>query len=110
MQGNATGQGSNADEHGTTTNAGANVKFSQEQRTKIHDTVINAHDAPRVAHVDFALTVGTVIPRDRIQIVPVPETLVDIQPSWRGLLYFVYEDEIVIVNPNDMRIVAVIAV
>jgi hypothetical protein len=43
-----------------------------------------------------------------VQIVPVPETLVSIEPEWRGYLYFVYEDEVVIVNPRYMRIVAVL--
>ena len=51
------------------------------------------------------MTVGTVIPRGRIHVVPVPETLVRIEPEWRGFLYFVYEDEVVVVNPRDMKIV-----
>jgi uncharacterized protein Smg (DUF494 family) len=33
---------------------------------------------------------------------------VQIDPAWRGFLYFVHEDEVVIVNPRDMRIVAVL--
>jgi uncharacterized protein Smg (DUF494 family) len=61
-----------------------------------------------VSNVDFDVTVGTVIPRGRIHVVPVPETLVRIEPEWRGFLYFVYEDEVVVVNPRDMKIVAVI--
>jgi hypothetical protein len=87
---------------------GMNVQLTNEQRTRIRDTVINAHGAPRVGRVDFDVTVGTVIPRDRIHVVPVPETLVSIEPEWRGFLYFVYEDEVVIVNPNDMKIVAIV--
>ena len=35
-------------------------------------------------------------------------TLVRIEPEWRGFLYFVYEDEVVIVSPDDMKIVAVV--
>jgi hypothetical protein len=95
LQGNATGM---------------NVKLTDEQRTRIRDTVVRASGAPRVGKVDFDVTVGTVIPRDRIQIIAVPETLVQIEPEWRGFLYFVYEDEVVIVNPSDMRIVAVVPV
>jgi Protein of unknown function (DUF1236) len=72
--------------------------------------VINARGAPRVGHVDFDVRVGTAIPRDRIHIVPVPETLVQIDPAWSGFLYFVYEDEVVIVDPSDMRIVAILPV
>jgi hypothetical protein len=88
--------------------SGANL--TQEQRTHIRDTVIGARHAPRVGRVDFNVAVGTVIPRGRIHRVRVPETLVQIEPEWRGFLYFVYEDEVVIVNPRDMRIVAVLAV
>lgn len=86
------------------------VKFSERQRTTIKRTIIDAHSAPRVGHVDFDVRVGTVVPRGSIHIVPVPETLVRIEPSWRGFLYFVYEDEIVVVSPDDMHIVAVVAV
>ena len=93
LQGNATGM---------------NVQLNEKQRNEIRTTVINGHGAPRVSHVDFDVTVGTVIPRGKIHVVPVPETLVRIEPEWRGFLYFVYEDEVVIVNPTNMRIVAVI--
>jgi Protein of unknown function (DUF1236) len=99
LQGNASGQ-----------MQGGNVSLSTQQRTQIRRTVINARGAPRVGHVDFDVSVGTTIPRGRIHIVPIPETLVQIDPGWRGFLYFVYEDEVVIVDPNDMRIVAVLPV
>lgn len=87
-----------------------NVTLNEHQKTTIRDRVINARGAPRVGHVDFDVAVGTAVPRDRIDLVPVPNTLVRIEPRWHGYLYFVYEDEIVIVNPHDMRIVAVVTV
>ena len=106
---NTSAQGERNGVHGLQSNAtGMNVQLSNEQRTRIHDTVINAHGAPRVGRVDFDVTVGTAIPRNRIHAVPVPNTLVQIEPRWRGFLYFVYEDEVVIVNPHDMKIVAVV--
>ena len=46
----------------------------------------------------------------RFVIIAVPETLVQIDPGWSGFLYFVYEDEIVIVDPSDMEIVAILPV
>jgi hypothetical protein len=88
--------------------SGMNVQLSEQQRTQIRETVINAQGAPRVSNVNFDVAVGTMIPRGTIQIVPVPETLVRIEPRWHGFLYFVYENEVVIVNPRDMRIVAVV--
>ena len=84
------------------------AQLTEEQRRRIRSTVINAAGAPRIASVDFDVTVGTVIPRGRIHIVPVPETLVQVEPEWRGFLYFVYADQVVIVNPRDMRIVALV--
>jgi hypothetical protein len=98
LQGNASGQMQGQHE------------LSEQQRTHIRQTVIGARGAPRVGHVDFDVRVGTRIPRDRIHLVPVPETLVQIDPEWEGFLYFVYDDEIVVVDPNDMEIVAVFAV
>jgi hypothetical protein len=93
LQGNATG-----------------VVLNDEQRTRIRDTIINARGAPRVGSVDFDVAVGTSVPRGRIEIIPVPETLVQIEPEWRGFLYFIVQDELVIVDPQDMRIVAVVPV
>ncbi len=67
--------------------AGMNVQLNEQQRTEIRTTVINAHGTPRVSHVDFDITVGTVIPRERIHVIPVLETLVRIEPeSWLPLL------------------------
>ena len=56
------------------------------------------------------MTVGTTIPGGYLHLVRVPETLVRIDPGWRGFFYFVYNDEIVIVDPHDMRIVEVLPV
>ena len=98
LQGNASGQ------------MQGQHQLSEEQRTRIRQTVIDARGAPRVGHVDFDVRVGTRLPRGRIHLIRVPETLVQIDPEWQGFLYFVYEDEIVVVDPNDMEIVAVLPV
>jgi hypothetical protein len=90
--------------------SGTNVQLNDQQRNEIRATVIEKSGAPRVGHVDFDVTVGTAIPRGRIHVVPVPETLVRIEPAWRGFSYFVYEDEIVVVDPHDYKIVAVLPV
>lgn len=87
--------------------SGGHVNLSAQQRTTIRNTVIDARGAPRVNQAPFNVAVGTAIPR-RFHIVPVPRTLVGIDPAWRGLRYFVFEDEVVIVNPYSFRIVAVV--
>jgi hypothetical protein len=88
----------------------ANVSLNEQQRTQIRETVINSRGAPRVSNVDFSVNVGTVVPRRHIHLVRVPETLIRIEPRWRHYLYFVYNNEIVIVDPRSMRIVDVLPV
>lgn len=87
--------------------SGMNVQLSNEQRDRIRTTVIHGRNAPRAGNVNFDVTVGTTIPHG-FHVVPVPGTLVQIEPRWRGFLYFVWMDDVVIVNPRNMRIVAVV--
>jgi len=88
---------------------GTSVTLTTEQRTKIRQTVVEGRSAPRVDKVDFSLNVGTVVPRT-VRVVEVPQTIVEIHPEWRGYRYFVYKEEIIIVEPSTLRIVAVIEV
>lgn len=90
--------------------SGTTVQLNDQQRKEIRTTVIEKSGAPRVGHVDFDVAIGTAVPRERIHVIPVPETLVRIEPRWRGFMYFVYEDEIVVVDPHDYKIVAVLPV
>jgi hypothetical protein len=85
------------------------VSFTSEQRTKIRETVFKEKNAPRVSKVDFSLNVGTVVPRT-VHIVEVPEVIITVHPEWRGYRYFIVNDEIVVVEPDTLKIVAVIDV
>jgi hypothetical protein len=91
-------------------NARVNVQINDHQRMRIRETVIDARGAPRIGHVAFNVTVGTVLPRSGVRIVPVTPALVEIDPSWRGLRYFIYEQDLVLVDPATMTIVAVVNV
>lgn len=86
---------------------GASVNVTPEHRTQIRDVIIKERSAPRVEHVDFDVNVGTVIPRS-FRVVAVPQRIVEIEPEWRGFEYFMLGDQIVIVDPNTMEIVAVL--
>jgi len=88
-----------------TDNIGANL--SSEQRTRIHDVVLSRRDIPRVSNLDVDVRVDTVIPRS-VRLVAVPEDVVRIYPRFRRHRIFVYNDEIVIVDPVTFRIVAVL--
>lgn len=101
--------------NGTPTKQGAakgemrssNVSLTTEQKTTIRNTVINS--GPKVTNVNFSISVGTVVPRS-VRVVPVPTTLVSIEPSWRDHMYFIYGDEVIIVEAGTMRIIAVLVV
>jgi len=115
----ATGQAGAAGQAGTSSSsttqantgaaAGSNVTLNAEQKTKIRETVINASNAPRVTNVNFALSVGTVVPTS-VRFAPVPAALVEINPGWRSYQYFIVSEEIIIVDPRTHRIIAVLPV
>jgi hypothetical protein len=86
----------------------SSVSFTTEQRTKIRETVLRGSNAPRVSKVDFAVRVGTVVPTS-VHVVTVPDVIVEVHPEWRGFYYFVYNDEIVILD-RDHHIVAIVEV
>jgi hypothetical protein len=88
--------------------ASGSASLSAEQRTKIRTTVLSQKNAPRVSRVDFNISVGTVVPRS-VKLVVVPQTVVEVYPAWRGFLFFIVGDQIVIVEPGSLRIVAVIS-
>jgi hypothetical protein len=91
--------------------AGGSVSLNSEQKTKIRTTVLESRSAPKVSRssINFNIRVGTVVPRT-VHFVAVPETLVEIQPAWRGYRYFIVDEEIIIVEPSSFKIVAVLTV
>ena len=90
----------------TTGQAGAGAKLSGEQRTRITSIIHEQHVAP-VNNVNFAVSVGTRVPRE-IGFHPLPSEIVSIYPEWRGYEFFLVRDEIVVVDPRTLEIVDVL--
>jgi hypothetical protein len=86
---------------------GGSATLTTEQRTRVRQTVLSGGNVPRVTNVNFAITVGTSVPTT-VRVVEVSPVLVEIHPEWRGHLYFVVGDDIIIVDRNH-RIIAVIS-
>ncbi|MGA2127643.1 MAG: DUF1236 domain-containing protein [Xanthobacteraceae bacterium] len=84
------------------------VQLSPEQRTRVRDTIVREHDH-RIDHADFALSVGTRIPRSE-RVYELPPDLISIVPEYRGFKYILVRDELVILDPVTLEIVAVIPV
>ena len=86
---------------------GGSVQLSEDQRSQIK-TIVGREHGPRLGkNVNFSISVGTRIPRN-VHFVVLPEEIVRIVPQYRGFDYFLVEDEIVIVDPRTLEIVAII--
>jgi hypothetical protein len=105
------GSGTQSQTTGSASPDGGAVNLTSEQKTKIRTTIVQSGRAPKVerSQINFQLNVGTAVPRS-IKLVAVPPTLVEIHPAWRGYLYFVVADEIIVVHPRTHEIVAVLVV
>jgi hypothetical protein len=85
----------------------ANINLTPEKRTRIHEVIVGERNAPRVSSPNFDISIGTRVPRT-VRFAALPRTIVEIEPTWRGFEYFMVGDQIVIVDPRSMEIVAVL--
>lgn len=97
---------SNRKSNTTTGQAGSGAKLSTEQRSKI-TTVLRKEKVQPVTNVNFSIAVGTRVPRT-VNFYPLPTTIVEIYPAWSGYQFFLVGDEIVVVDPHTLEIVAVL--
>jgi hypothetical protein len=88
------------------TKSGAPAALSSEQHVKIRDT-LRGEKAERLSNVQFSTSVGEMIP-ETVHLYVLPVSIVEDAPQYRGYEYILVGDEILIVNPRTMRIVAVI--
>ena len=91
----------------STTGIGGSGALTAEKRTRIKQTIVKSGKAPRVNNVNFSISVGTTVPRS-VTLVAVPSAVIEIYPAWRGYEYFITGNQIVIVDPGTMEIVAVL--
>jgi hypothetical protein len=88
------------------TKSGPPAALSTEQHAKIRDT-LRVEKSERLTNVPFSTKVGGVIP-GTVHLYVLPVSIVEYAPQYRGYEYFLVGDEILIVDPRTMRIVAVI--
>jgi hypothetical protein len=84
----------------------ASIDITTEQRTEIHNVIVE-NDAKPV-DVDFDVNVGVVVPRT-VELRPLPPRIVEIVPAYRTYKYILLADgRILIVEPASLKIVYVI--
>ncbi len=90
----------------SSTNVNASVSINDQQRTRVTQSISRLNVQP-VNNVNFALTVGTSVPRD-IRLQTLPSEVVEVVPQYRGYSFFMVRDEIIIVEPSTYQIVTVL--
>jgi hypothetical protein len=87
------------------------ISITSQQRTRIHRVALqtNVLSRFRVTNVNFNIHIGFVIPRS-FHLFVIPEDIVFIVPQFRHFRFFVFDDELVIVDPFTFEIVAIIPV
>jgi len=97
-QGATTGQGTAA--------ASGSVNLSTEQRSKISASIKHTNARP-VTNVNFSISIGTRVPRT-VHFYPLPVTVYEVYPDWRGYEFFLVGGQIIVVNPRTLEIVAIL--
>lgn len=87
----------------TTTETTGSITIAPEKRTIIRQQL----GTSRPVTVRERVTVGMTVP-ESVELQSVPETIVSEVPSVRGHRYFVYEDNVVIVDPQTRRVVTIV--
>jgi hypothetical protein len=88
------------------TKSGPPAALSNEQHAKIRDT-LRVEKSERLTSVPFSTKVGEAIP-GTVHLYVLPVSIMEYAPQYRGYEYILVGDEILIVDPRTLRIVAVI--
>jgi hypothetical protein len=86
---------------------GAPPALSTEHHERFRDTIRSEKVAP-LNEVHFSVTIGEAIPRT-VHLNRLPARVLEYAPQYRGYEYILVGDDILIVDPRTLRIVAVIA-
>jgi Protein of unknown function (DUF1236) len=86
--------------------AAAPAALSTEQHVKIRQTV-RGEKAERLTNVQFSITVGEAVPRT-VHRYRFPVSIMEYAPQYRDYEYILVGDQILVVDPRTLRIVAVI--
>jgi len=87
----------------TTTETTGSITIAPEQRTVIHQRLGTA----KPVTIKERVSVGATVP-DTVELQTVPDTIVSDIPSVKGYSYFVYNDDVVLVDPKTRKVVTIV--
>jgi hypothetical protein len=82
------------------------ANLSAEQRTKI-SAAVRQQNVPRATNVNFSISVGTHVPRS-LRLHALPVSVVEFYPGWRGYQFILVGNDILVINPRTLEIVAIL--
>jgi len=82
------------------------IPLSTEQHARIRET-IRGEKVEHLSNVQFSISVGEAVPRT-VHLYRLPARIVDYAPQYQDYEYILVGDDILIVDPRTLRIVAVI--
>jgi hypothetical protein len=89
----------------TQTQVSQQSNLSTDKQVRISQTLTRERLAEPERNLNVSIRVGERVP-DRVRFHRLPDTIVSIEPEYRGYDYFTTEEEIVIVEPRTHRIVS----
>ena len=84
----------------------AHVDFTTAQRQTVYQSIAKTQKN-NAAPVGFRPGVGTVVPNG-VELAPVPKTIAELMPQTKGLEAAMIEGEVILVDPQGKKVVAVI--
>jgi len=82
------------------------ANLSAEQRTKI-SAAVRQQNVPRATNVNFSISIGTHVPRS-LRLHALPVSVVEFYPGLRGYQFILVGNDILVVNPRTLEIVAIL--
>jgi Protein of unknown function (DUF1236) len=83
------------------------LQLTDQQRARIRSYFTNNNNADRIASTDFALSIGAAVPQN-VPLQKLPPDLASVMRGFQADEYVMVGNQLVIVDPNARRVVAVV--
>jgi hypothetical protein len=95
-------------ERGGAGNAGGkSVQLSESKRARIKKLIVKDRSVARANDSHFSVAVGTAVPHD-VHVAQLPSDVIRVVPEYKGFDYVVVRDQLLIIDPDTMKIVAIL--
>ena len=91
----------------TGTGGSASANLTTEQQTRIRTVIKERSEVKAVTNVNFDISIHAHVPRT-VHLYPLPAAVVEVHPAWRGHQFILVRDEILVIDPRTMLIIAII--